>query len=209
MTNEEDREWDEEAIISESGEIHRDDLDLDVVEQLERYMEERYPGSKLIFSGDIPEDERDEEHVQKYAMQAEMIDAKMALSRNFGYCNDCGLKMDGFPKVTLYPDDPKKWNDDCEQYMTQKFSEGWGYTTSYKTGQLLCFICPECHMHDKKVRLEIGGNANESMRPMHIDEALGGWDWQSAMEEAEKEMREVGGFFDDDEDEDEGESFGG
>lgn len=69
--------------------IHRDDLDMQDVQQIEAYFAEHYPGMKVMFAGDaatLPDE---------VLADLEKLHLKYAQSLLDGTCVDCGKKIPG------------------------------------------------------------------------------------------------------------------
>lgn len=101
--------------------IHRDDLDMEVVEGVTAKLQEMFPGMKVVFAGDEPDIPED---VKRAALE---IEAHMHKTLMEGQCTDCGKQMPNFP-----PD-----SDDWEP------AEGW-CCFSGPDGEIAAWQCPEC-----------------------------------------------------------------
>lgn len=162
-------------------EIHRDDVDMEVAEALERYMATEFPGKKMVFEGDVPEDKRPQDSL--WQMKKEMLHYKQTLSTNYGYCFDCGEEMKGFPKASEY-DSEDGWNESVEPFVAEKQKEGWNVAVA-PNHRVMCFECPKCvEKHDKhRIHLDNGDTVNA----ININDAVMGWNWVEAY------IKELGG----------------
>lgn len=103
--------------------VHRDDMDMDVAEEMVARMQEMFPGFKVVFAGDQP-DLPDE--VKQAAID---LEAHMKEARESGKCIDCGAQMPNFPPTG----DIDKWEP----------PEGWRFFTGPE-GRLQAWQCPAC-----------------------------------------------------------------
>src|SRR5947199_924463 len=89
--------------------IHRDDLPMDVAEEMVKKLQELHPGFKVVFAGDQPGGVTPE-------LQAELDALLEAQQRAFadGRCMDCDKQMPGWP-----------WKDGAPDQLP----EGWAYFT--------------------------------------------------------------------------------
>ena len=116
------------------GNIHRDDVPMDIMEAFEKDMAVKYPGMKVICAGDYPGELPDNVKESIKNLQ-EMHDRSM----EEGLCIDCGEKMPG------YPDDASviwgsKWNP----------ADGWKFLECIRTKRPVAWQCPECDGTDKR-----------------------------------------------------------
>ena len=79
--------------------IHRDDLPMDVAEEMVKKLQELHPGCKIVFMGDQPGGVPPE-------MQADLDQFAQAQERAFaeGRCMDCEKPMPGWPSQGGAPD---------------------------------------------------------------------------------------------------------
>lgn len=162
-------------------EIHRDDVDMEVVEALERYMAAEYPGKKMVFEGDVPDDKRPKDTM--WQMKKEMLHYKQSLSTNYGYCFDCGKEMEGFPKASQY-DNEESWNADVEPFVTEKQGEGWNVAVAPNL-RVMCFECPECTAENNANRIKLDNG--DTVNAINVNDAVLGWNWVEAY------IKEMGG----------------
>lgn len=107
---------------------HRDDLPMDVVEDLEKKLQELYPGYKVVFAGDQPGGPPLELNDAYKAFQ-KMAD-KSLLN---GTCIDCGKQMPDY--------DPQR--EDWDK------APGWSYYTNTGNGEFMGWQCPECDAEEQ------------------------------------------------------------
>ena len=107
--------------------IHRDDLPMDVAEEMVKKLQELHPGCKIVFMGDQPGGVPPE-------MQADLDQFAQAQERAFaeGRCMDCDKPMPGWPSQGGAPD---------------QLPDGWTYFTDLKD-QPMGWLCPECDAAD-------------------------------------------------------------
>lgn len=104
--------------------IHRDDLDMDVVAEIEAQFKETMPGYKVVFAGDHPETELPE--------GLKKLQEAMEHALANGLCFDCGIKMPN------WPDGPESMPDDWRP------ADGWRWFTDAATKEVVQWQCPEC-----------------------------------------------------------------
>lgn len=102
---------------------HRDDLDNDVLDSLEK----EFPGFKIVCAGDLP-------GPIPPAVQAMLdeLEAKFESSLRDGTCVDCGKVMPAYP-----PTDDPSW----------KPTKGWVWFSG-PDGRFQSWQCPECDKTD-------------------------------------------------------------
>jgi hypothetical protein len=105
--------------------LHRDDIDMDIAEEITYKLSEMFPGFKIAFAGDVPEAEGDEVNEN-----VELLNKKFEDSLNKGICFDCGRQMDKVPQN--------------EKEIEQKRKEGWGTLGSFGDDTITAWICPKC-----------------------------------------------------------------
>lgn len=107
-----------------SRDIHRDDLDMDLVNAIEEAFGEMFPGKKLVFAGDLPEGELPDEMKN---FEKKLIDHYNDATCQ-GKCGDCGKQMKNWPPVG------DNWDID----------DNWSYIMDSKQELIINFICDEC-----------------------------------------------------------------
>lgn len=109
--------------------LHRDDIDQDLIKILEDQVKQEFGDKmKIVFPGDLPEDEMPEEVKQAMAE----IDRRHEASLRHGMCFQCGLVMPGYPAK---PEDvTANWEPE----------EKWGYLIDIRTGAITAWTCPTC-----------------------------------------------------------------
>src|SRR5436309_6376234 len=85
--------------MDESKLLHRDDLPMDVVEEIEAAFAKLHPGCKITFAGDHPG-----ELPQELKEGLEEFERKMRSSLMEGRCTDCGIQMENWAGADM-PDD--------------------------------------------------------------------------------------------------------
>ncbi len=106
---------------------HRDDLPYEVVEEIEAKFAEMFPGMKVVFAGDQPEESIPEAVRERIAE----LESKMSRSLATGTCCDCGKKMPG-PMPVIGVGAGQRW----------EAPEGWSMLL---TGEKpVAFTCDEC-----------------------------------------------------------------
>ena len=109
---------------------HRDDVDLEDMEKLEELFADLYPGMKVVFAGDMPEDEVP----QCVIDSATRIEAHHLRSVRLGRCVDCDAQMPGFA-----PEDDDWWLPEGWQFFDGPLGPGMGG-----------FLCPICDEIDER-----------------------------------------------------------
>lgn len=107
------------------GEIHRDDLPMELVSEIEKHFAETHPGMKVVFAGDAPGGVPD--HV-KNAIDA--LERRSVESLALGKCFYCGKQMEDYPEE----DFPDEWQP----------PEGWGLVSDIATHKPAGWECPDC-----------------------------------------------------------------
>mgnify|MGYP005812628321 CR=1 FL=1 len=102
---------------------HRDDVDLDVIKQLE----EMFPNKKIMFLGDMPENQITEEHESL----VQGIQEYYRMSLDSGICVECGTQI-------------TNWNDK----LRREIPTGWTYLTQINKDEPVAWICDDCNQHD-------------------------------------------------------------
>lgn len=105
--------------------LHRDDLPMDIVEELTKQFQELSPGSQVRFLGDAP----DGQVPKKVQEIMEKLQQKFEHDLMMGLCTDCGKAMPNFDKI------------DDEGWMP---AEGWCVFNGHD-GELAAWQCPECN----------------------------------------------------------------
>jgi roadblock/LC7 domain-containing protein len=114
--------------------VHRDDIPMEAMEEIEKFIQDKFPGMKVICAGDTPG-----ELPEELREQMQEIEAAFAHSMLHGLCIDCGAKMEGYEQITEKDD----WAP----------TAGWRYFTNVATGEPQGWQCPEC---DRKEQEEQG-----------------------------------------------------
>ncbi len=104
--------------------IHRDDMDFEEAEELQQHFEEMFPGSKIVFMGDIPEDQLTDE--DREIMK--QIDDEAQASYENGTCIVCATEMENYDPTS------KEW----------KSPEGWDLLHAIGDDDRVCWRCPAC-----------------------------------------------------------------
>lgn len=106
--------------------IHRDDIPMDVVAEIEKQFAESHPGMKVVFAGD----HAGELPPEMAAVMAEIEDRQMAMLAG-GLCMDCGAAMPNWADF-----EKEDWRP----------SPGWKHFTSGEgeSSELVGFQCPAC-----------------------------------------------------------------
>lgn len=107
--------------------LHRDDLPMELVEQLEKELAEKFPGVKLVCVGDVPGEMPPE--IQALIDEANQ---KQYESLCHGTCFDCGAKMPDYPDN--FQEIPDDWRPPA----------GWKVLTEVGSGAPAGWICPPC-----------------------------------------------------------------
>lgn len=110
---------------------HRDDFDMEVIEEMEKKVKEVHPDAKIMFAGDCPEDQLPPQIVE--AM--EQLEKKTFHSMSEGRCMDCDKQMDV----------PPPWDDD-EALEGWQHQEGW--SVFHNNDMPAFFVCPDCDNGD-------------------------------------------------------------
>lgn len=119
--------------------IHRDDIDMDVMQALEKAMKKDHGEHfKVVCLGDT--DEIPPEVMEQLAGLKKKMDEILAK----GLCWDCGKQMPNWPP----PDDE---NEEWDQ------AEGWATLNSMEGGeeQITGWICPECDKNEGPGFIEV------------------------------------------------------
>lgn len=103
---------------------HRDDAS----DELLKTLEELFPGFKIVFAGDLPEDQASD--IKEILENLKDMHRQSLVN---GECLDCGKKMPGWPEV--------------------KLAEGWNYFTELNEKEPTAFICPECDAAEEDDRI--------------------------------------------------------
>lgn len=117
------------------GYLHRDDVPFELAESLQKELQEKHPGAKVMFAGDhddLPEEVEVAIKVHEY---------KMATSLYTGTCLDCWDFMKGYLKAQ---------KDRDLEYM---IPDGWGLYRSGSTGEPSHYLCPKCEKKSSGERL--------------------------------------------------------
>jgi|3_EtaG_2_1085321.scaffolds.fasta_scaffold01266_9 hypothetical protein len=104
---------------------HRDDMDMDMVAKLQKM----FPDKKIVFLGDLPDEEVTEEHLDII----KEIEVFHDYSLKNGLCVDCGERMPGFK-----PEDDR-----------QPPAKGWFYLTKMNSDIPVAWICSSCNEVDE------------------------------------------------------------
>lgn len=117
---------DEEAYL-----LHRDDLHMDDVAEIEKMFAELYPGCTVSFAGDQPEiSDELREQIAAWKQQDEERFCQ-------GRCCDCGKQMSNWPENGQIPAD---WQPPAD----------WAYFTEIgKDDVPAAWQCPECARDDQ------------------------------------------------------------
>ncbi len=119
------------------GDIHRDDIDMDFMQEFEKAMKEKHGEStKVVCAGDISG-----ELPPEVAEQIEAINEKMKETFLKGLCWDCGKQMPDWPPP-----------EDDEAFEKWDKTEGWSTLNSMIDGQeeITGFVCPECTAEEEQ-----------------------------------------------------------
>jgi hypothetical protein len=110
--------------------IHRDDLPMDVAEEVVESLQQQFPGFKVQFAGDAPGGLPPE-----VAEAMQKLKDQMDQSVLLGQCFDCGAQMPNYPKQGEPV--PEDWEP----------ATGWNY---YSSGdEIMHWICPTCDAADE------------------------------------------------------------
>lgn len=117
------------------GMLHRDDLPMELAEEVTRKLKELYPGMKVMFAGDCPDSA-----VLVRANQAlEALQRKNEESLMNGTCIDCGRQMPGYST---------EWREDRGADWAP--AEGWVWFSIPQTDEVVSWQCPECNALDEE-----------------------------------------------------------
>jgi hypothetical protein len=105
--------------------LHRDDVDLETVQHLEELFAKLYPGHKIVFAGDHPDDENNQAIAE--------INAAFERSLVTGTCVDCGAQMPD------YHPEQEHWQP----------ATGWRNFRNIKTGEIEAWQCPACDQQEQ------------------------------------------------------------
>ena len=130
--------------------IHRDDIDMNQVENLEEFFAEKFPDMKIVFAGDQPEDELPERMKEQLILLQEKHDKSLCN----GTCIDCNKEMENWPP----PEDDKELDNWAP-------SEGWNWFTQPNSEIPMCWICPECDAINE-------ADGVDGFKPINIEEFL-------------------------------------
>lgn len=118
--------------------LHRDDLPMDVAEQVVARIQEQFPGMRVVFAGDHPGDLPD-----GVKRAIESLNWKMSESMTRGICMDCGAAMEGYPAFTKtpegYADFPGDWRP----------QRGWRHFADTIGGKFSHWQCAECDRQEE------------------------------------------------------------
>lgn len=112
--------------------VHRDDVDMDLVEDIMEHFAETHPGFKVVFAGDTPEGELPEGLLESSSQLQEMFEQSL----EDGLCIDCGAVMPNYDSI----DSDENW----------KPAEGWRYFTDITTKEITSWQCPECDAKEQE-----------------------------------------------------------
>ena len=104
--------------------IHRDDMDFEDAEALQAHFEEMFPGSKVVFLGDIPEDRLTDEDREF----AKRIEEQAISSNENGTCILCGAEIGHYDPTN------ENWNP----------PDGWILLSAIGDSDGTCWKCPAC-----------------------------------------------------------------
>jgi hypothetical protein len=111
--------------------IHRDDIPLEAMEKIERFVQEQFPGMKVKCAGDHPG-----ELPEELKEQIELIEKAFKHSMMHGLCIDCGAQMPGYDSIAT--------DDNWEPV------EGWRYFKLVSTGEPQGWQCPGCDQKENE-----------------------------------------------------------
>lgn len=111
--------------------IHRDDVPMDLSQEIERQFAESHPGMKVVFVGDLPG-----ELPPEVAERVAAIERLHMESLFNGACLDCGAKMPNWPETPEGMDD------------TWQPAPGWRLFTDMRTKEPSAWQCPACDTKD-------------------------------------------------------------
>lgn len=103
--------------------IHRDDVDMDVMSEIESLFAEALPGFKVVCAGDLPDGHPMQEN-------SDLLMAAMAKRFVEGRCLDCDAVIEDFPKSEENWESWEKPKDWACLYDTSDEPMGW--------------LCPTC-----------------------------------------------------------------
>lgn len=106
--------------------IHRDDIPYQELEKMEAELQRKHPGAKVVFLGDVPENEIPDE-IKLKLKEAEKDSED---SVDFGYCLDCEASIEEIQDY--HPMDPK-WEP----------PPGWKCYADY-AGRVIGWRCDVC-----------------------------------------------------------------
>ena len=113
--------------------LHRDDIDADVAEKMIKELQEKHPGCKVVFAGDMPTN-APAYLIKKAEEMKEKLKQKAAQALIDGVCYDCGTKM------------PCEWPPDDEDDPNDEWTlpDGWSIYGSVGDDDCGLLICPDC-----------------------------------------------------------------
>lgn len=110
---------------------HRDDVDIDMMEAIEAAVQEQFPGYKIRFTGDVPEDQLPPE----VAHRMRKLQAAFSESLAEGCCWKCRKSIPGY----------EKWVERCDDGTDEPLPlpEGFGLIKQIN-GHPLAWECDDC-----------------------------------------------------------------
>lgn len=108
--------------------LHRDDIDASDMAEIEKLLQEQFPGMKVVCAGDNPG-----ELPPGVAKAMASIEESHMLSLVNGTCIDCGAQMPGYDQLD---------NDDW------KPADGWTWFVEHGTRNPTAWQCPACDAKD-------------------------------------------------------------
>lgn len=109
--------------------IHRDDVPMEVMEEFEKYIKEKFPGAKVTCAGDQPGELPPE--VQEHMQAIEQLFQDSMLN---GTCLDCGAQMPGYNPL----------EDDWEPHPS------WHYFKNTSDNTPMGWQCPACDAEERE-----------------------------------------------------------
>lgn len=105
--------------------VHRDDIDMEAMQAIEKMLKEKYPGMAVVCAGDLSEGRITQDLQDKI----ESLQMAFAESMAFGKCIDCGTVMPNY--------------DGLESDENWQPAKGWVWFEN-PDGSPQSWQCPEC-----------------------------------------------------------------
>jgi len=111
--------------------VNRDDLDMDVAEEVTAKLGEMFPGMKVVFAGDVPQLPPNVQHAVDALRERHL---QLMLQ---GRCIDCERQMPGWEELMESDEDDAQW------------PQGWRTFTVLGSDELMGFQCPACDANEQ------------------------------------------------------------